>query len=240
MKSMTRIKSSGGFALLEPIIAAGLIGGLIFGSMQFTSHHAQSSAVLDQRLEVLSLRSLLLASLDCGETLPDDLVAGCPSGQLDMKNGNGRVIIAAGGTDGTEFGKLWVRAHCLADRLEVEVRPKYEIVGGRPIEWKGLFPKGLEICQGNFIPPKAVTNNTNTTVTVNNGTVTVTGPTITVTGTTVVVDNPHVNVCEEVGEFRYDACIARGKKAKKCERKEARTYRKCMRWASRGGDSVVQ
>lgn len=197
-----------GVTLTEVVIAGAILSILVLAGTQLLKTHFQASAALDSRLEVIGLKSLLLTSLDCTETLPTDLVTGCPSGYLDLQNGRGDVLFPANGTTGARAGKVAVRARCVPGALNIEVKQSESVIGGAQ-DWQPLFSQGLEMCRGNFIPRS--------------------------TGGGVVAAGG--NVCEDVGEFRYEACIGKGKKEKRCEKKESRIFRRCMRWAGGSGNS---
>jgi len=242
MEMRNKVTNQRGFGLLELVIALGIMGGIVLAVGQGMKLQNRSAAALDERVDVLGLRSLLLATLDCTYTLPADPQVNCTPGMyLDIVNASDKVMFPANGANGTPVGGLMVRAFCGTGRLEVEAR--HVVADGKKgtESWQKLFPKGLELCQGDFIPHLAGTGTgagTSTGTASGTGTGTSTGTSSgtssgTSTGTaTGCPIPPSGNVCEEVGEYRFDFCISKGKNSRKCEKKERRIYKRCSKWAS--------
>ena len=169
--SMISFKNQSGMSLVSVLIAIGIAGILMANISTMLTNGFSGSAKISLDIDRDALKSMLLTSTSCGNTLT---AGGCTAGTLlDLKrvhkDGSIRTIATKSGA-GTKFGRITVRAECNSTGDGVVLRSALlsatgnltstlssaflpEPLTGKLVTWADqkslLFLAGVEMCSNN-------------------------------------------------------------------------------------------
>jgi|GEM_PF-2893745 len=144
MKKSPR-KTESGYTLIEVLVAAALMPGLVFGAMQIFKIYGDSGLKARQLGIKEDARNFVRMNLDCKETARRELATCKTGGYIRGYNAAGYAL-STSASEGQNFDGTKVRIHCSNDGVSLNIQPEIKIKGSNNFESLDGVPITCKIC----------------------------------------------------------------------------------------------